>query len=605
MTTNANETTTRAEWQSSTTITLPLHPDNHHNNNDSGKNQDEFQPDSTTTTSDCSPISLHGPTTNLSEYYYPSQLPELVHWIRGVVVVVVPNHVTDRNRRRGTTMLSGNTIRTFRDGGTTTITQYRILMETMYQYYFGHDNHQGDSDDADDSKTTTTTTTIIHTDQSITVVQNLASFLYRLTLVYFEICQTGSCNDDDDTVTNTNRHSHAATGIDPSSLPPPVWNAYFHRLVCSSSSSDTNNPLPPSRTEWNQWVRRYAPMIPRMVATVVSHDGTVSSELPGPSVDLWLFDAMNQPSWMRTSPTNTTTTSSSSIIIPMQLTIMGLGGGAWRPIFQSSIHGASFTTLTHSLLSYYGPTVLVIETTRNEIFGYYTVVPWKISNRWYTQSSNSNCQYVHHDDDDDENMDDADDESFLFRLHPQWNVYRPQMESTILPKRFHQYLNPPSRQSSHTLVGLAVGGVADNVPRLHITPSFEQCKACIWDSVFDTGPLLSNDDESYFDIFNLEVWAATKWQFQSGGADCGKNDADMYEQGKRIGADRTSTMEHARERYAKVDRTQFLDDFMNDAVLPNKLFQHRVQTRGRADFVVASDNANDGYVVDGKQPSPR
>ena len=289
----------------------------------------------------------------------------------------------------------------------------------------------------------------------------------------------------------------------------------------------------------------------------------------------------------------------------MQLTIMGLGGGAWRSIFQSSVNGASFTTLTHSLLSYYGPTVLVIETTRNEIFGYYTVVPWKISNRWYTQSSNSNCQYVHHDDDDDENMDDADDESFLFRLHPQWNVYRPQMESTILPKRFHQYLNPPSRQSSHTLVGLAVGGVADNVPRLHITPSFEQCKACIWDSVFDTGPLLSNDDESYFDIFNLEVWAATKWQFQSGGADCGKNDADMYEQGKRIGADRTSTMEHARERYAKVDRTQFLDDFMNDAVLPNKLFQHRVQTRGRADFVVASDNANDGYVVDGKQPSPR
>jgi hypothetical protein len=342
------------------------------------------------------------------------------------------------------------------------------------------------------------------------------------------------------------------------------------------------------------------PPPPQLPTTTIIATKTITTHAP-------------QEMMVKNNPTNIPAWMSTTTTIPMQLTIMGLGcgnvsSGEWRSIYQSSKHGLSFTTLTHQLISYYGPTLLIIETTTNEIFGYYTKVPWKVSNRWYTQNHGGNHNLIHHRND---NYDDDDvDESFLFRLYPSWNIYRPQMESSTVPKRYHQYLNPPSsiqssssRNNHHnTLLGLAVGGVADNAPRLHITPTFERCTACRWDSVFDIGSLLSNDDESYFDIFTLEVWAVTKCHYSNHNRNFDNN---IYEEGKRIGAERVSNMEHWRQRCAKVDRAQFVDDFIHGStVLPsNKLFQHRLQTRGRADFVVASDM--EGYVIDGKQPSPR
>ena len=464
---------------------------------------------------------------------------------------------------------------------------YDVILETMHSYFYR-------TDDPVEETSTGSTTAASH-------VPHLSSFVYRLCVCYLDICthNNNSVDHHRRRISNLTTSSTVTSNTNHDTITPPEWDAYFAPKY-TDGSLQTPPPPPPTLMEWKRWIQRYAPMIPVMISTVISYVFLfqIPPQPPSPIEHehvCILKDRTNLPIWM------TTITS-----IPMQLALMGLGDGVWRSIYQSTIHGLSFTTFTHQLLSYYGPTLVVIETTKNEIFGYYTKVPWKVSNRWYTQNNRIGDVDL----DNDVKCDDLD-ESFLFRLYPSWNVYRPQNEPTMVPKRYHQYLNPPSVKNGHNvnhnaLVGWAVGGVADNVPRLHITPSFEQCKACIWDSVFDSGPLLSNDDESYFDVFNLEVWAVTKCQYpynHNGIDDSSCN--DIYEQGKRLGEDRMSMMEHVRQRYAKVDRTQFVDDLIHGTVLPNKLFQHRLQTRGRADFVVASDNATDGYVIDGKQPSPR
>jgi hypothetical protein len=431
--------------------------------------------------------------------------------------------------------------------------------------------------------------------------------LYRLTSLYVDICTNSNLSSSNEN-NEMNQHNSDDTDLNriipiSSSLsPPPEWDAYFASIYgprISQQSPPTTTTTTCTMTEWKYWVQRYAPMIPVMVTTIMSYI-YLSQRPTKQQQSQYEQDTVCIPSERKNVPPWMTVTSNIPII---QFTIMGLGSSTWRSIYQSTIHGLSFTTMTHQLLSYYGPTIMIIETTKHEIFGYYTKVPWKVSNRWYTQNTNNHTS-INYEIDGNGDHDDTD-ESFLFRLHPFWNVYRPQIESTIIPKRYHQYLNPPTFQNrpNNILVGLAVGGVGENVPRLHITPSFEDCKACIWDSVFDIGPLLSNNDESYFDIFNLEVWAVTKSNYRSSNSN---NECDdIYEQGKRIGADRTSTMEHLRQRHAKVDRAQFVDDLIAGTILPNKLFQHRLQTRGRADFVVASDNVSDGYVIDGKHPSPR
>jgi TLD len=153
-----------------------------------------------------------------------------------------------------------------------------------------------------------------------------------------------------------------------------------------------------------------------------------------------------------------------------------------------------------------------------------------------------------------------------------------------------------NNKTNNTMMGLAVGGVAHNVPRLHITPNFEQCKACIWDSTFDIGPLLSNEEQSFFDVASIEVYAVTTTKScANDNNDTNKNSDDdnnyneIYEEGKRRGECYVSMMEHVRRRSAKVDRTQFVDHFTS-GVFPNSpLFQHRVETCGRAsDFVVSA-----------------
>jgi hypothetical protein len=99
---------------------------------------------------------------------------------------------------------------------------------------------------------------------------------------------------------------------------------------------------------------------------------------------------------------------------------------------------------------------------------------------------------------------------------------------------------------------------------------------------------LGSDDDSFFDIDLLEVWAV-------------RVDNNSFRRGVQAGELCASVKEAARQRLAKVNREDFLDDFASGSYL-NSLFQHRTQSRGRADFV-ASDDEGAGYFVESKPPS--
>jgi TLD len=306
---------------------------------------------------------------------------------------------------------------------------------------------------------------------------------------------------------------------------------------------------------WRQWAMRTLPCLHQVVASVF--------------YDLF-FDRSCGEASMLVMPNLSHRTrfwDDRTDSIPIQLALMDLGG-QWRRIYSSDHDGLSFRSFECGLISFQGPTLILIHTTRGDTLGYFSDVPWKASSpNWFS----------------------GEGESFLFRLQPTWNVYFPSIPD--LPKRFHQFLNTPvSHQRNDLLLGLAVGGVAEDTPRLHLTMSLENCKACPFGSVFESGPLLGDEETSFFDVDSLEVWAVRIL------------DDRTFEKDLLAGQLQASVKESVRQAFAKVDRRDFVDDLASGAYL-NTLFQHRGQTRGRAEFVAANKEGLGYYYVEGLEPS--
>jgi hypothetical protein len=325
---------------------------------------------------------------------------------------------------------------------------------------------------------------------------------------------------------------------------------------------------------WLDWATNTAPDIHRPLSTVFHLFllGKDYSFRPEP---------LELPSFYTTTTTATnaaTTTNGNKVpndsslwrhpydSIPTSLAFMSLGG-RWRRLYGSDQDGLSFPTFRQALLSYTGPTVILIETVAGDTLGYYSESPWKScsSPSWYS----------------------SDGDSFLFRLHPAWNVYQRNGESS----KYMHYLPTPvaSYRSQGSLSGLAVGGVGVDTPRFHLNPSLEGCQASSVDTVYESGPLLT-DDQMFFDVQVLEVFAVKV------------TDQD-YRHGVEAGQLQASIKEETRQQMAQVDRAQFVDDFKSGAFM-NSLYQHRSETRGRHDYC-ASDEEGKGYFVGDKPPSTR
>jgi hypothetical protein len=195
------------------------------------------------------------------------------------------------------------------------------------------------------------------------------------------------------------------------------------------------------------------------------------------------------------------------------------------------------------LISYKGPTIILIQTTTHDTFGFVTDCPWKFSNHWYGEHA----------------------DSFLFTMNP-FAFYHP----TNGIGKAHQYLNLPPSYRSRDLRGLAIGGISQDCPRVHLKESLEDCTASAVDVTFENGPLLHDNMKSHFDVSMLEVFAVNSTEIQ-------------YIHYKEHGQQDIALLEAKRLQAARVDKTQFIEDFLAGTVM-NDLFKHRSHTSGRHEF---------------------
>jgi hypothetical protein len=263
--------------------------------------------------------------------------------------------------------------------------------------------------------------------------------------------------------------------------------------------------------------------------------------------------------------------------VPFHLSLMGLGG-PWfhkdRRLYNSDEDGLAFSTFSNALVSFMGPTLVLIRTTENDVLGFYTELPWKKGPKWYTTTSdNAMSQMAVH------------GSTLLFRIQPSWTCYNmirgeetfdsPLKRSSYTSSRcYHQFLSTPVsyRRGHGPLEGLAIGGIAVDTPRLHLHPSLEGCHAGCMDTAFESGSLLKKERgvDAVFDVDALEVWAIRSETF-----------CDDLAAGKLIASARESTRLHI----AQVDKRQFVEDFATGMVI-SEVYRHRDQSWGRADFVV-------------------
>lgn len=223
-------------------------------------------------------------------------------------------------------------------------------------------------------------------------------------------------------------------------------------------------------------------------------------------------------------------------------------------MYSSENDGRSFNRLEWSILGYTGSTVIIIQTTQNAVIGAYTAVPWKESEHFYGGL-----------------------ESYLFQLVPQLAVYRPQgcernfaylhttRKSTLMPGLEH---NLPS--------GLGFGGTLDH-PRLYIPESLEHCSAGFLDETYTPGNLLPLSALERFEIEYVEIWGV------GGEKTIEKALDDQAEYRERLEA----CVQQAR---VVQDKREFVQD-LESGLIPNSLYAHKRDSRGRHDFVVDDEHS--------------
>jgi len=223
--------------------------------------------------------------------------------------------------------------------------------------------------------------------------------------------------------------------------------------------------------------------------------------------------------------------------------------------------GRSFNRLEWSLLGYSGPTLLAVKTTSGETIGAFATAPWKDHKDFYGTA-----------------------DSFLVQLVPKLEVRRPagrgQNFMYLHSTDMHSAMDPLHDGLPH---GIGFGGTLTK-PRLFIPMSFEHCSADFLDNTFESGNLLPKDALETFEIQCLEVWGV--------GGD------EVITQALRDRVEYRERTDTAILLARTVqDKSAFAAD-MQSGLIPNRLFTHQEEARGRADFVV--DDKHGGYRIEGK-----
>jgi len=225
-------------------------------------------------------------------------------------------------------------------------------------------------------------------------------------------------------------------------------------------------------------------------------------------------------------------------------------------LYSSNQDGRSFNRLEWSLLGYTGPSLVLIKTEQDAVLGAFAALPWKDAIHFQGDSA---C--------------------FLFQLSPTLKVFLP----TGRDKNFvycHSESFDGTLPDGHAH-GLGFGGTVEH-PRLFIPESLEECSAAFFDYTYQMGDLLPNDALEKFQIKAMEVW--------------GVGGEEAIRKGIHDRAEHREMTDTAIHRAQTVtDKSQFVKDFKS-GLIPNKLYDHRNEARGRKEYAV--DEEHGGYKIE-------
>jgi hypothetical protein len=229
-------------------------------------------------------------------------------------------------------------------------------------------------------------------------------------------------------------------------------------------------------------------------------------------------------------------------------------------LYSSETDGRSFNRLEWSVAGYDGPTLLVVKTEQGAVVGAFTETPWKESVNYY---GSSDC--------------------FLFQLCPNFQMCWPSgREDHFMYMHSSELRCPLSAPFDGLPHGIGFGGSLLTKPRFFIPDSLEHCSAAYMDNSYETGDLLPVSSMDTFEVGVLELWGVDNLQ--------GIEHALQKQKEHRL---------HAEEAIARArsvaDKSQFFKDFKS-GLIPNQLFQHCEDARGRQDFRV--DESHGGYKID-------
>lgn len=258
-------------------------------------------------------------------------------------------------------------------------------------------------------------------------------------------------------------------------------------------------------------------------------------------------------------------------------------GTTWKQLY-SSAHGdgLSFVKLLDKIRGYPGPTVILIgavppaskrsgSSSKTEpwtsTIGFFTASPW-IESPSFTGSSD--CFLFAFDCKSEKikffkvlEKPDRDLKSYMY-CHP----------STLKAANVRGAANT-SKKTDGLVHGLGVGGTALQ-PRLHLTETFEDCRAMNYCQLFEDGDLLLGHAQAslnYFDVDCIEVWAVggEEWINESMARQRGHR--DVYE----------ANLVNAR---TVKDKKQFINDLAGGLLnsKSNGFFAHNFQTTERCDL---------------------
>ena len=222
--------------------------------------------------------------------------------------------------------------------------------------------------------------------------------------------------------------------------------------------------------------------------------------------------------------------------------------------------GRSFNRLKWSIEKYDGPTLMVVKTESGAVVGAFTTTPWKESMNYH---GSSDC--------------------FLFQLHPNFQMCWPSgREENFMYMHSSELkcpLSPPFDGLPH---GIGFGGSLLSKPRFFVPDSLEHCSVQYLDKSYEPGELLPVESLDTFEISVLEVWGVDSMQ--------GIEHALKKQEEHRL---------HIEEAIARArmvhDKSQFVKD-LKSGLIPNDLFKHNEDARGRHEFRV--DDAHGGYKID-------